>query len=360
MKRKSPSMKKSMMKRGRYDSDKTPYYEKPIKKIKQHAVINLDDFVDSDDADSDDADSDDVDSDKPLNTRIDDDHNKHLNTTRRNDGNILLNLSDELSKHIYSYLPLKYLTNVHKTTIHNKNLIDHKLIKTYITNNERKIYELIRDIYIFNNIKYNTHPIEDFKKYCFICDYGNNIFLNWDLNKINIDSLNIDMLNNKFFGMIIETLPESFGNIKVGGNLCLSGTKIRTLPESFGNIKVGGNLDLSNNELESLPESFGNIKFGGNLDLSRNQLESLPESFGNIKFGGNFDLSNNKLESLPKSFGNIKFGGNLDLSRNQLNLLPESFKKIKFGGILYLHNNKLDDEEYKKINSENDDDKIYM
>ena len=52
------NLKKSMMKRGRYDSDKTPYYEKPIKKIKQHAVINLDDFVDSDDADSDDVDSD--------------------------------------------------------------------------------------------------------------------------------------------------------------------------------------------------------------------------------------------------------------------------------------------------------------
>ena len=45
-------------------------------------------------------------------------------------------------------------------------------------------------------------------------------------------------------------------------------------------------LDLSNLQLTSLPKSFRNITVGGNL--FSNRLQELPESFGNIEIGGDF------------------------------------------------------------------------
>ena len=64
-------------------------------------------------------------------------------------------------------------------------------------------------------------------------------------------------------------------------------------------VDVKGNLALNGNNLTSLPESFGNLKIGGSLWLHRNELTSLPESFGNLKIGGNLWLHNNNLTSLP-------------------------------------------------------------
>ena len=48
-------------------------------------------------------------------------------------------------------------------------------------------------------------------------------------------------------------------------------------------VKVDDWLWLNYNNLTSLPESFGNLKIGGNLYLDKNELTSLPESFGNLK-----------------------------------------------------------------------------
>jgi hypothetical protein len=139
----------------------------------------------------------------------------------------------------------------------------------------------------------------------------------------------------------LTSLPESFCNLKIGGSLYLSNNSLTSLPESFGNLKIGGYLSLTHNSLKSLPESFGNLKIGGYLDLSRNSLTSLPESFGNLKIGGDLSLHNNSLKSLPESFGNLKISGYLYLSNNLLKSLPESFGNLKIGGSLWLHNNRL-------------------
>ena len=91
-------------------------------------------------------------------------------------------------------------------------------------------------------------------------------------------------------------------------------------------VEVKGNLYLGRNNLTSLPESFGNLKIGGCLHLNHNKLTSLPESFGNLKIGGNLWLFNNNLTSLPDSFGNLKIGGYLGLGYNNLTSLPEITK----------------------------------
>ena len=59
--------------------------------------------------------------------------------------------------------------------------------------------------------------------------------------------------------------------------------------------QVGGKLDLRSNNLQSLPESFGRLKIGGGLNLRSNSLRTLPESFRNIKVGQNLNLRGNNL-----------------------------------------------------------------
>jgi hypothetical protein len=129
--------------------------------------------------------------------------------------------------------------------------------------------------------------------------------------------------------------------VEVKGNLYLYSNSLTSLPESFGNLKIGGSLHLNDNSLTSLPESFGDLKIGGGLYLSYNSLTSLPESFGNLKIGGGLELSYNSLTSLPESFGNLKIGGSLHLENNSFTSFPESFGNLKIGGGLYLNNNSL-------------------
>ena len=71
-------------------------------------------------------------------------------------------------------------------------------------------------------------------------------------------------------------------------------------------VEVKGDLRLESNNLASLPESFGNLKIGRDLFLNYNKLTTLPESFGNLKIGGRLLLCHNELTSLPESFGNLK------------------------------------------------------
>ena len=215
----------------------------------------------------------------------------------------------------------------------NKNIED--LLERKIQENELKIDNLINDIYILNQntiqgtqiyiINNFQNDFFDALKQLFIINYDNAYILKWVNQNIYIDSLNFEI-----FG--VRKLPDSFGNLKVKGDLNLSSYimnekdnngylinldyQFKSLPNSFGNIEVGGNLDLSGNELKTLPKNFGNIKVGGYLNLHYNQLTSLPTSFGKIKVGGDLDLSDNQINELTDSFVNLKVGGNLDLSDN--------------------------------------------
>ena len=88
-------------------------------------------------------------------------------------------------------------------------------------------------------------------------------------------------------GKAIEALPESIGDLTVGGTLNLGGNNlVATLPESIGDLTVGGDLYLTGNNLATLPASFGSLTVGRGLYLNENNLAILPASFGSLQVQG--------------------------------------------------------------------------
>ena len=92
--------------------------------------------------------------------------------------------------------------------------------------------------------------------------------------------------------------------VEVEGDLWLIAKGLTSLPESFGNLKIGHSLWLNYNKLTSLPESFGNLQIGRCLLLDGNHLTSLPESIGNLKIGRSLSFGSiyDNFTSLPDSF----------------------------------------------------------
>ena len=82
----------------------------------------------------------------------------------------------------------------------------------------------------------------------------------------------------------------------VVGHLMWHRSAIAVLPESFGDLTIGGDLFLNNNQLTSLPAGFGSLTVGGTLFLGENELTSLPEGFGSLTVGGGLRLSNNDVD----------------------------------------------------------------
>ncbi|MHA1227716.1 MAG: leucine-rich repeat domain-containing protein, partial [Candidatus Hodarchaeales archaeon] len=58
--------------------------------------------------------------------------------------------------------------------------------------------------------------------------------------------------------------------------------KLNTLPESFGNLKNLKQLYIDYNHLTSLPESFGQLKNLKYLSLEKNPLQYVPDSFASL------------------------------------------------------------------------------
>jgi hypothetical protein len=112
-----------------------------------------------------------------------------------------------------------------------------------------------------------------------------------------------------------ELSPE---DLKVDGNLSLSGVNIKSIPKG---LQVGGNLNLISTKITSLPNS---LKVGGNLSLGYTKITSLPES---LEVGGTVDItgvSEIKPEDIPESLrSKVKWAGGTWDDFNMYTNLPE-------------------------------------
>ena len=91
---------------------------------------------------------------------------------------------------------------------------------------------------------------------------------------------------------------------------------------------IKGHLDWINIGITRIPESFGDLKIDGDVLLDRNGLISLPVSFGDLEVTGDLHLNNNRFHFLPQNFYRISVGGTLMLTGNDLkNISNESSTK---------------------------------
>ena len=67
-------------------------------------------------------------------------------------------------------------------------------------------------------------------------------------------------------------------------------------------------LKLKNNKLESLPESFMNLKWLSGLDLSGNRFKEFPEVLKNLNLY-ELDISGNFIKEFPKKLKHISLKG---------------------------------------------------
>jgi hypothetical protein len=119
------------------------------------------------------------------------------------------------------------------------------------------------------------------------------------------DGESLRYLNLSCLGLV--ALPESISQFR---------TRRRTNQWGFALEHRDGAVRLQRNKLTALPESFGDLVVGGDLHLEHNLLEDLPQSFGRLIVGANLHLQRNRLSTVPASFANVTVGIGLHLQGN--------------------------------------------
>jgi len=126
----------------------------------------------------------------------------------------------------------------------------------------------------------------------------------------------------------LNSLTESFTNLKSLQIIDLSWNQFTILPEFIGELNSLIKIDLQYNRLSSLPDSIGNLRLLKVLNLTDNPLKELPESIGQLMNLEEISLENCHLHYLPNSIGQLKDLKNLNLSWNRLKNLPNSFENL--------------------------------
>ena len=161
-----------------------------------------------------------------------------------------------------------------------------------IVNNSRVTVRFIRDG-IRTKRQFREHVLQDILDANVHLDRDVATRLIMDRISTTTDTEDGDMVNLRFSGngdCYIYILPESFGNIRITGNLLLNDNGLRTLSNNFGNIVVGGHLYLFTNHLQQLPLNFSNIHVGGNIYLSQNMFENNVDFTKPVNVGGDLIL----------------------------------------------------------------------
>ena len=154
---------------------------------------------------------------------------------------------------------------------------------------------------------------------------GSNCFLNSDLDALNDLIESNDLSFDSPFEIGRQTWTENRLRIFIAGNYYNGGFIIlNEIPESFGNLTDLAMLYLNWNNLNSLPESMDQLTNLIYLILSNNFLTSTFQNIGNLENLILLDLGYNDLTTLPESIGSLENLTYLYLFENQLTSLPDS------------------------------------
>jgi Leucine-rich repeat (LRR) protein len=131
-------------------------------------------------------------------------------------------------------------------------------------------------------------------------------------------NININRIVDEVYGLFLKKLKRPFYNVE---NI--------DVVEDLQWLFTHNNLDLYGLYLEVLPKSIGNLTGLFSLNLDYNQLKDLPESIGNLTNLTSLTASNNLLTILPESIGNLVNLEYLKLSHNNGLIFPDSIVNLK-------------------------------
>jgi len=105
--------------------------------------------------------------------------------------------------------------------------------------------------------------------------------------------------------------------------------QLDTLPDSFAQLKSLQELIISANKFENFPEVITKLTKLKIINAEQNRLSALPESFSKLTALEDLNLSTNKFEEFPETILSLSKLKTLNMERNSLNGLPKSFCKLK-------------------------------
>jgi hypothetical protein len=110
---------------------------------------------------------------------------------------------------------------------------------------------------------------------------------------------------------------------------------LNTLPDSFGQLKSLQKLNLGANGLIDLPNSFNQLKSLQKLNLYSNKLQTLLDFFGDFGSLQKLDLRFNKLVSLPETILDLPLLKHIHVFGNPWNKVEveEMWKKLREKGV---------------------------
>ena len=124
----------------------------------------------------------------------------------------------------------------------------------------------------------------------------------------------------------LQTLPQSFGNLKSLKQLWIQGETLQSIPDNIGNLSnlrfwlVGG-------KFKTLPTSIGNLKNLEDFWLSPS-VEKLPDEFGGLSNLSYLNMENSRLRSLPETFGQLKKLKEINARASSITHFPKSFEQL--------------------------------
>jgi len=86
----------------------------------------------------------------------------------------------------------------------------------------------------------------------------------------------------EFHSRLLDSLPESLGNLKSLIRFSINGCMVKSLPESIGQLESLQELYLGGAYLTSLPKSFSNLKSLINLQINANRFNGFSNTLENL------------------------------------------------------------------------------
>ena len=140
------------------------------------------------------------------------------------------------------------------------------------------------------------------------------------------EQLRVFDLSSNSFKVLPDCVTQLCKNLT---SLYLKDNLIESLPESFENLKMLEELSLSNNQLTEFP-SLQHLNYLSVLDLSHNKIKEIKrENLPAECLLEEFSMHHNEITEIPESIGLLPNLIVLNLNNNQISSVPESFSSLK-------------------------------